>query len=71
MEGIEKFSSLWKGEAGRDFPLETPRIFAEIGQFGEFKKEEAAAKEKSKKAEKMLTLKEIGNDGRFITYDDA
>jgi len=55
----------------RDFPLETPRIFAGISQFAEVKKDEAAAKEKSEKAEKMLTLKGIGNDGRFIAYDDG
>jgi hypothetical protein len=52
MEGIEKFSSLWKGEAGRDFPLETPRIFAEIGQFGEFKRRRQQRRRKVKKLRK-------------------
>ncbi|OGP85708.1 MAG: hypothetical protein A2V87_03720 [Deltaproteobacteria bacterium RBG_16_58_17] len=55
----------------REFRLETPRIFSEIDQFTKFQQEEATAKEASKKAVKMLTLKEIGKDGRFTAYDDG
>jgi hypothetical protein len=55
----------------REFVLETPRIFAEIDQFTKFQQDEATAKDASKKAVKMLTLKEIGKDGRFIAYDDG
>ncbi len=55
----------------RDFPLETPRIFAEIRHFGEFKKEEAEAKYKSELAARLLARKVIRNDGRFIAYDDG
>jgi len=55
----------------REFGLETPRIFNEIDQFAKFLQEEATAKEASKKAAKMLTLKEIGKDGLFIAYDDG
>jgi len=55
----------------REFPLETPITFVEIDQFRRFKQEEATAKDSRKKAAKMLTLKEIGRDGRFIAYDDG
>jgi len=55
----------------REFSLETPRIFTEIAQFTKFQQEEAAAKDASKKAAKMLTLKEISKDGRFTAYDDG
>jgi hypothetical protein len=55
----------------REFGLETPRIFTEIAQFTKFQQDEATAKDASKKAAKMLTLKEIGKDGRFTAYDDG
>jgi hypothetical protein len=55
----------------REFDLETLRVFSEIDQFAKFQQEEATAKEASKNAAKMLTLKEIGNDGRFTVYDDG
>ena len=55
----------------REFDLEAPRIFSEIAQFTKFQQDEATAKEASKKAAKMLTLKEIGKDGRFTAYDDG
>ncbi|MDP4032386.1 MAG: DUF1566 domain-containing protein, partial [Pseudorhodobacter sp.] len=55
----------------REFGLETARIFTEIAQFTKFQQEEATAKEASKKAAKMLALKEIGKDGRFTAYDDG
>jgi len=55
----------------REFDLETPRIFTEIAQFMKFQQDEATAKDASKKAAKMLTLKEIGKDGRFTAYDDG
>ncbi|MBU4372657.1 MAG: DUF1566 domain-containing protein [Proteobacteria bacterium] len=55
----------------REFGLETPRIFSEIDQFSKFQQDEATAKDASKKAAKMLTLKEIGKDGRFTAYDDG
>jgi hypothetical protein len=55
----------------REFVLETPRILTEIDQFGKIKEEERTAQEASTKAAKMLTLKEIGKDGRFIAYDDG
>ncbi|MCX5828478.1 MAG: DUF1566 domain-containing protein [Deltaproteobacteria bacterium] len=55
----------------REFGLETPRTFSEIDQFAKFQQEEATAKSSRKKAAKMLTLKEIANDGRFIAYDDG
>ncbi|MBN1828000.1 MAG: DUF1566 domain-containing protein [Deltaproteobacteria bacterium] len=55
----------------REFALETPRILAEIDQFGVMKQGETAAKQESKKAEKMLSVKEIGKDGPLIAYDDG
>jgi hypothetical protein len=55
----------------REFALETPRTFSEINQFAIFKQEEAMAQASRKKAAKMLTLKEIAKDGRFIAYDDG
>jgi hypothetical protein len=55
----------------REFDLETLRVFSEIDQFARFQQEEAMAKEASKKAAKMLALKEIGKDGRFTAYDDG
>jgi len=55
----------------REFLLETPMIFSEISQLGKFRQEEATAKASLKKTAKMLTLKEIGKDGRFIAYDDG
>lgn len=55
----------------REFALETPRVLAEIDQFGKMKQEEETAKNASIKAAKKITLKEIGKDGRFIAYDDG
>ncbi len=55
----------------REFPLESPAAFREIVQFEKFKEDEAGAKASRKKAAKMLTLKEIAKDGRFIAYDDG
>jgi hypothetical protein len=55
----------------REFGLETPRILTEIDQFGKITEEETTAQKTSKKAAKMLTLKGIGKDGRFIAYDDG
>ena len=55
----------------REFGLETPRMFSEIDQFVKFQQEEATAKESHKKAAHLLARKEIGNDGRFIAYDDG
>jgi hypothetical protein len=55
----------------REFVLETPKTFTEIDQFAKFQQEEATAKASRKKAAKMLNLKEIGNDGRFVAYDDG
>jgi hypothetical protein len=66
----------------REFGLEQPRTFSEIDQFDKIKKEVTTAQEKSKAmakmltfrgigAAKMLTLKEIGKDGRFTAYDDG
>jgi hypothetical protein len=55
----------------REFRLETPRIFAEIDQFGKFKEEEATAKKMSAKAAKLLSRKKINADGRFTLYDDG
>ena len=55
----------------REYPLEQPRVFTEIAQFAKFQQDEAMARDASKKAEKMLTLKEIGTDGRFTAYDDG
>ena len=55
----------------REFSLETPRIITEIDQFTKFQQEEVMAKKASKEAAKILTLKEIRKDGRFIAYDDG
>ena len=55
----------------REFDLETPKIFTEIAQFTKFQQEKATAEQASKKAAKMLTLKEIGKDGWFIAYNDG
>ena len=55
----------------RQFDLDKPRIFTEIAQFTKIQQEEATAKGASKKAAKMLTLKEIGNDDRFFSYDNG
>ncbi|MEI7673014.1 MAG: DUF1566 domain-containing protein, partial [Deltaproteobacteria bacterium] len=55
----------------REFPLEMPKIFIEIAQFAKFQQEEATAKEASKNAAIMLTLKGIGKDGRFTAYEDG
>ena len=55
----------------REFDLEQPRIFTEIVQFAQFQQDEATAKSSRKKAAKMLTLKEIGKDGRVVAYDDG
>ncbi|MCX5831699.1 MAG: hypothetical protein NT140_07400 [Deltaproteobacteria bacterium] len=55
----------------REFGLEQPKIFTEIAQFTKFQQEEAAAKEASKMAARLLARKEIGKDGRFTTYDDG
>jgi hypothetical protein len=55
----------------REFRLETPKIFAEIAQFGKLQEEETTAKQTSKKAAFLLTHKEVGGDGRFFAYDDG
>ena len=55
----------------REFGLERPRILTEIDQFTKFQQEEVMAKKASKEAAKILTLKEIRKDGRFIAYDDG
>jgi hypothetical protein len=55
----------------REFGLETPRIFTEIDQFNKIEVEEIIAQATNKKPEKILTLKEIGKDGRFIAHDDG
>jgi hypothetical protein len=55
----------------REFRLETPRIFAEIDQFGKFKEEEATAKKTSERAARLLSRKIINADGRFTAYDDG
>jgi len=55
----------------REFLLEKPTIFKEIDQFVNLKQEEATAKLTSKEAAKILTLKEIYKDGRFIAFDDG
>lgn len=55
----------------REFRLETPRIFAEIDQFGKFKEEEATAKKTSERAARLLSRKIIKADGRFTAYDDG
>jgi len=55
----------------REFDLETPKTFTEIDQFGEMKREEAAAKELRKEAIKTLAMKEIGTDVRFVAYDNG
>jgi len=54
----------------REFGLETPRKFSEIDQFAKFQQEKATAKASRETAAKMLIVKEIGNDGRFVAYDD-
>ena len=55
----------------REFGLETARKLTEIDQFGKIKQEETTAQQTSKKAEFLLTHREIGNDGRFEAYDDG
>ncbi|KAF0154405.1 MAG: hypothetical protein FD159_2601 [Syntrophaceae bacterium] len=55
----------------REFPLEMPATFREIEQFARFQLEEGTAQASRKKAAKMLTLKEIANDGHFIAYNDG
>ena len=55
----------------REYPLETPTIFTEIAQFAKFQQEEATANEASKQAAKRLTLKKIGNDDQFTSYEDG
>jgi hypothetical protein len=55
----------------REFGLETPRVLAEIDQFAKMKQEEAAARETSELAARLLARKEIGKDGRFTAYDDG
>jgi hypothetical protein len=55
----------------REFRLETPRMFAEIDQFGKFKEEEATAKKTSERAARLLSRKIIKADGRFTAYDDG
>ncbi len=55
----------------REFVLETPGAFSEIDQFEKLQRDEATAKASRKTAEKMLTVKEIGKDGRFTAYDDG
>lgn len=55
----------------REFALEKPATFREIVQFERSKQQEASAERSLKKAAFLLTHKEIGNDGRFIAYDDG
>ena len=55
----------------REFSLETPRILAEIDEFNIITQEEKTAKKASWTATKILSRKEIVNDGRFIAYDDG
>ncbi|MDO9209250.1 MAG: DUF1566 domain-containing protein [Deltaproteobacteria bacterium] len=49
----------------REFDLETPRIFAEIDQFGKLKEEEATAEKTSEQAARLFYR------FRFTAYDDG
>ncbi len=55
----------------RDFSLDKPAAGKEIGWLAKLRQEEAVAREELKKAIFVSNHREIGNDGRFIAYDDG